>query len=103
MSWRVVARPEIRQDVAEAAAWYEQRKPGLGSEFVAEVSKVFLALAENPHLNARRSCRPRIRWRLAKRFPYRIVYEVRESEELVLVAAVLHAALHDRHWRKRLD
>jgi mRNA-degrading endonuclease RelE of RelBE toxin-antitoxin system len=43
-----------------------------------------------------------VRWRLAKPFPYRVVYEVRESEQLVKVAAVLHSARHDRHWRRRL-
>ena len=30
MKWRVEFRPEVEQDVAEAAAWYEARQPGLG-------------------------------------------------------------------------
>ncbi|MBA3543849.1 MAG: type II toxin-antitoxin system RelE/ParE family toxin, partial [Chthoniobacterales bacterium] len=41
-------------------------------------------------------------WRYPKRFPYRIIYEVIEPENLVVVAAVLHAARHDRHWQKRV-
>lgn len=30
MSWRVEFRPEVEEDAAEAAAWYEARQPGLG-------------------------------------------------------------------------
>ena len=48
MNWRVVIRPEVEQDVVEAAIWYESRQPGLGVEFVEEVIRVWDALAENP-------------------------------------------------------
>jgi len=54
MSWRVVVRPEVEQDMAEAAAWYDDRREGLGSEFREEVIQVFDALADNPLLNSRR-------------------------------------------------
>lgn len=38
-----------------------------------------------------------------QRFPYRVIYQVCEQEQLVLVVAVLHSARHDRHWQRRLD
>ena len=79
MNWRVVIRPEVEQDVAEAAAWYESRQPGLGVEFVEEVIRVWDALAENPLLNSRRHPRKNIRWRYPDRFPYRVIYEVDET------------------------
>ena len=41
-------------------------------------------------------------WRYPERFPYRVVYEVDEAGQTVKVAAVLHAARHDRHWKKRV-
>jgi hypothetical protein len=31
-----------------------------------------------------------------------VVYEVLEIEHIVIVAAVLHAARHDRHWQQRV-
>jgi len=37
MSWQVVVRPEVAEDVTEAAAWYDSRCEGLGDEFVEEV------------------------------------------------------------------
>ena len=102
MSWRVEFRPEVEDDVAEAAAWYEARQPGLGAALVEELILVWDALAENPFANSRRHPKRDIRWRYPERFPYRVVYEVREREQAVTVVAVLHAARHDRHWRARL-
>jgi toxin ParE1/3/4 len=102
MSWRVVIRPEVEQDIADAANWYETRQPGLGIGFVEEIIRVWDALAENPLLNARKHPRKNIRWSYPNRFPYRVIYEVDESLQTVVVAAVLHAARHDRHWQRRV-
>ena len=101
MNWRVVIRPEVELDVAETAAWYESRQSGLGVEFVEEVIRVWDALAENPLLNSRRHPRKNIRWRYPDRFPYRVIYEVIEARQTVIVAAVLHAARHDQYWQSR--
>ncbi len=96
MSWRVVVRPEAGDDVVEAAAWYDERHVGLGGEFVEEVLRVFDALAVNPLLHARRHPNKDIRWRYPDRFPYRVIFEVLEEEQIVVVAAVLHAVRHDK-------
>jgi plasmid stabilization system protein ParE len=102
MNWRVEFRPQVEQDVVEAAAWYEARQPGLGAEFVEEIIRVWDALAESPLLNCRRHPTKHIRWRYPDRFPYRVIYEVLSAERTVVVAAVLHAARHDRHWQRRI-
>jgi plasmid stabilization system protein ParE len=102
MSWRVEFHAEVQRDVEEATIWYDSRKPGLGAEFVEEVIRVWDALAENPQLHSRRHPTKNIRWRYPDRFPYRIIYEVLESEQTVIVVAVLHAARDDRHWQSRL-
>ena len=103
MNWRVDIRPEVEMDVAEAARWYNSQQPGLGVEFVEEIIKVWDALAENPLLNARRHPLKNIRWCYPDRFPYRVIYEVSEKEKTVVVAAVLHAARDDKHWRRRVE
>jgi plasmid stabilization system protein ParE len=102
MNWRVVVRPEVERDVSQAADWYDSQQGGLGAEFREEVIQVLDALAVNPLLYSRRHPRKDIRWRYPDRFPYRVIYEVREIEHVVVVAAVLHAARHDRHWQKRV-
>ena len=89
------------EDVLEAADWYDRQQPGLGDEFIEEVVTVFEALAVNPLQYCRRHPTKNIRWRYPKRFPYRVIYEALEEERLVVIAAVIHAARHDRVWRQR--
>jgi len=102
VNWVVEFRPEVEADMAEAAAWYEARQAGLGSEFVEEVIRIWRALGVDPLVNCRRHPTKNIRWRYPERFPYRVIYQVLETERIVVVAAVLHAARHDRHWQRRV-
>jgi plasmid stabilization system protein ParE len=102
MSWQVVVRPSAERDMVRTAAWYEEKVPGLGAEFVQEVKVVLLSLKDNPWLNSRRHPAKNVRWRYPKRFPHRVIYEIIESEKTVVVAAVLHAAQHDSRWRRRV-
>ena len=37
---RLLLNPEAEADLVEAFAWYEGQRPGLGSEFFAEVAQV---------------------------------------------------------------
>ncbi len=101
MTWRVEFRPEVADDVADAAEWYEQRQPGLGADFVEEIICVWQALADNPLLGCQRHPTKNLRWRYPERFPYRVIYAVDEANHTVVVAAVLHASRHDRHWQDR--
>ncbi|MGH7939603.1 MAG: hypothetical protein ACREE6_07565 [Limisphaerales bacterium] len=50
MTWHVLVRPEVEQDVADAANWYDGHQAGLGREFREEIIQVFDALKVNPLL-----------------------------------------------------
>ena len=45
MSWLLEFRPEIANDVVEAAEWYESRETGLRAEFVDEIMEVWDSIA----------------------------------------------------------
>ena len=102
MTWQVISRPEAETDVIEIAAWYDSRSDGLGDRFVEEILAVLDKLTINPLLYCRRHPSKNIRWRYSTSFPYRVIYEVLEHEKLVIFAAVLHAARHDREWKRRV-
>ena len=93
-----LAQDEIR----EAAAWYEERSPGLGKRFVSAVRDVFESLESNPRqyasLETLSSDLP-IRRALVGDFPYLIIFELFEAE--VFVYAVAHTARRPNYWRQR--
>ena len=98
MKWRVVIRPEVEADMADAVTWYNERQAGLGQRFIEEVFAVWDSLRENPRLGSRRHPNKDIRWRFPAHFPFRIVYQVEDETHEVVVLAVLHAARHELGW-----
>lgn len=101
--WKVEFSAEVEADVTAAADWYEQKRTGLGREFVEELIKVWRSLALNPMLGARKHPTKNLRWRYPERFPYRVIYETDEAAQTLVIVAVVHAARHDVIWRQRLE
>ncbi|MFA5057945.1 MAG: type II toxin-antitoxin system RelE/ParE family toxin [Opitutaceae bacterium] len=99
MSRRLLVRPEAEADITAAALWYEERVPGLGAEFVGEIRTAIERAQQQPLAQVRLRRQPEVRRILARRFPYRIFYIVRD--DALVVFAVLHAARHDRQWQQR--
>lgn len=102
MRWRVISRPEVEADIAEAATWYETEQEGLGADVIREVQATYAAISDNPFLNSQKHARKPVRWRVTRRFPYRVIYRILEKEQCLVVLAVLHSARHDRRWLRRL-
>jgi plasmid stabilization system protein ParE len=68
MTVEVRLRPEAEQDLADAAAWYEEQRPGLGRQFLDETQVLLSAIAERPlayHVVHRATRRA-----LLQRFPF---------------------------------
>ena len=45
---RLELHPEAKAEFRSAARWYEERRPGLGGEFVAEVSATLDRIGDAP-------------------------------------------------------
>ena len=59
---RLELHPEARAELCSAALWYDERRPGLGDEFIAEVSAALDRIGEatNPTRHGRaRAQQPR--------------------------------------------
>jgi plasmid stabilization system protein ParE len=93
----VVLRRAARREFDDAALWYEERRVGLGAEFVAEIERALGLVAENP---ARFPIMHRdIRCVRARRFPYSVFFRVEATR--VVVLAVFHARRDPIIWRGR--
>ena len=80
---------EAKAELAEAAAWYERRRPGLGRQFLAAVDDAISRISRNPSLGSRYGT-ARCAYFLVRRFPYVVYYS--EGEEVVRVIAIATAA-----------
>ena len=97
MTATVVVQPEAEADLDEAFRWYEARKPGLGTEFLVEIDRVLIRVAEHPELHPEGY--RRTRRTVVRRFPYVVLYLYRD--ETVFILAVLHHRRDPRVFRKR--
>ena len=94
----VVFTPQASKDVAEAYAWYEEREPGLGEEYVRSVEACLEMLTRHPHMFP--PVIDSFRRALIRRFPYEIFYET--STEGLVVYSVFHCSQDPNKWRNRL-
>ncbi len=99
MTERLLIRPEAEADLAEAFAWYEARRDGLGHEFLLAVEARLAAIQRHPESFP--VVHQQIRRALIRRFPYGIFFIVEESN--VIVLAVFHAKRDPQHWQTRAD
>ena len=90
-------REEADHDLRTTASWYEQRREGLGHEFLDEALSLLHAIADHPlvyplvHRNTRRA--------VMHRFPFGVYFRVLDAT--VVVVAVIHGSRHPRRWRTR--
>jgi plasmid stabilization system protein ParE len=101
---RFIVLPEAEGDAIAAAVWYEDQKPGLADEFLAEIGAAFEMVRQNSQsasLLEYYSGHHEIRRRLLHRFPYAVVYLCRGEETIVV--AITHARRQPLHWLGRIS
>ncbi len=97
MTLRVVFRRAARREFDEAALWYDERRAGLGAEFVAEIDRAIELAAQTPlrfpieHSDTRCA--------RARRFPYSVFF--RAEPRRLVVLAVFHARRDQAVWQSR--
>lgn len=100
---RLELHPEARAELRSAALWYDERRSGLGDEFLAEVSAALGRIGDVPESYpswpTARMTGPMIRKASIHRFPYVIAFE--RHEQHVLVLAVAHAKRRPLYWLTR--
>ena len=98
MSYNLVVNPEAKSDLAEAIAYYNDQRDGLGREFANRVDEAFATIEANPELFA--ESRRSVRMTRVRRFPYIVCYRIVDQE--VRVIAVFHGRRDSRTWTSRV-
>ncbi|HUT37500.1 MAG TPA: type II toxin-antitoxin system RelE/ParE family toxin [Planctomycetota bacterium] len=98
MAAELIFAPETEADIAEAYAWYEARRAGLGEEFLGCVDACIESIRRTPQIHA--IVHANYRRALVRRFPYAVFYEHREAT--LTIYGVLHTSRNPDMWRRRL-
>jgi plasmid stabilization system protein ParE len=97
MKYKVVIGPEAENDLKKAFSWYEDKRNGLGYDFLLQVDAGIRFIERNPEIypTGYRGTRKH----LIKRFPYKIIYLV--EEQRIIILGVLHGKRSPRVVEKR--
>ncbi len=88
--------PAVDAEIRTAAAWYDERCPGLGEQFIDAVQTLIRSIQGNPGRYAVRFAD--LRRANLRRFPYAVWFFERRS--VVYVLAVIH---NSRDYRPVLE
>ncbi|MEN9509021.1 MAG: hypothetical protein RLZZ621_1584 [Gemmatimonadota bacterium] len=97
MSRALRIAPAAARDIVGAYNWYEDRQPGLGEQFRAELAVAF-ALVQH-FSEAGPTVHRDLRRVLLRRFPYAIYYRLTDAD--VVVRGCLHLHSDPSRWRRR--
>jgi len=89
-----------KNDIREAALWYDQQKKGLGKKFTAIVRKKITAIRKNPFAYSIRY--GSVRTSLLDVFPFMIHFTI-DNGETIIVSAVLHTRRNPEIWAENRD
>jgi plasmid stabilization system protein ParE len=89
MFYNLVISSFAQQDVYDAYEWYELQHSGLGEELLKELEFAYGKIATYPEYYGFIDGRKDLRDYLLRRFPFLIVYRIKEN--LIDVVAVHHA------------
>lgn len=93
----VVFHPEALNDLIDAAHYYEVCAKGLGDGFLDSVERALQVIAGKPLLFSADELERRKY--VLKKFPYLIIYKVKEDSIYILAAA--HAKRKPGYWESR--
>lgn len=94
---RVIFTRYAKQEMEDAAHYYELEYSGLGKRFREEVRRAALRIAEYPQ--AWSVERGDVRKYLLHKFPYKLLYSTEENH--ILVIAVAHQHRKPDYWISR--
>ena len=94
----VLVDPSATADLDEAVSWYEEKKHGLGLEFMMDFHSALNLLKSNPKLYQK--VVGEFRRVIMRKYPYAIYYTIEGRE--VLVIAVWHSSRDHKRLEKRI-
>lgn len=97
--YKSIILPLAKEDIREAALWYNKKQNGLGKRFVGQVREKIRFIKQNP-----KTCNVRydnVRTAVLNVFPFMLHYTIDESNKTLIVSAVLHTNRNPDVWKEK--
>jgi len=95
--YKLIIKPIAELEATDAAIWYNQKRDGLGNEFLLALEAKINAIRRNPkqfiiaYKNIRRT--------FTERFPYGVFFIIENDE--IYVLAIIHTSRSPKIWKRR--
>lgn len=95
--YKVTILPLAKQDIKDAAHWYNQQQNNLGKKFIHNIRQKIDYIKKHPDVTAIRY--DDVRTTVLDVFPFMIHYTFNRSTKEILIAAVLHTSRNPDIWQ----
>jgi len=99
MTYKARISSAAKEDIHQAAQWYNKAKTGLGKQFTLRVRQQISELKKNPF-----TCQVRYRdvhTAIVRQFPFMIHYTIEQDNKIIEVIAVLNTHRDPKIWIER--
>lgn len=100
MSYTFLLNEKAHDEFIEAVEWYELRQTGLGFRFMESVEKRLHQISEHPEYFGKK--KGNFREAKVESFPYKIVYEFFNRNQLIHIAAIYHSKRNPKRKYRRM-
>jgi toxin ParE1/3/4 len=94
----IIFHPLAKQELADAVAYYEAQRFGLGEEYLDEIEDTAALIAQYSEAGA--IARGTIRRVVLPKFPYSLLYRILPTDE-IRILAVAHHKRRPNYWAGR--
>jgi toxin ParE1/3/4 len=94
----IIFHPLAKQELADAVAYYEAQRSGLGEEYLDEIEDTAALIAQ--YFEAGAIVRATIRRVILPKFPYSLLYRILPNNE-IRILAVAHHKRRPNYWAGR--
>ena len=101
MNYILIFTNESQQDLREGFAWYEEKRAGLGIDFMLAIEATIRAIERNPFTYAQAPTQiPNIRRAVVFKFSYLIFYTI--IQQSVVILSVVSSKQDAAVWKTRI-
>ena len=97
--YTVILKPGAEEDIDGIFKWYEERREGLGYEFILSTDQCINKILSNPFFAF--NVTDSVRRAVIPRFPYTVYYTI--ENENIFIHVIMHQFRDPEEWQVRIE